>query len=124
MLRIHEMLVPAERSGNAAVRPRTTPGARTCGAVAALIAVSLFGSPLWAQTSVPSARSANTQTATAPAPSATKSSKPAKKHVVSPYARAAAQHGRAGEASMGHAPTMVQGIGKTTHKPHAAAPRK
>jgi hypothetical protein len=124
MLRVNEMLVPAGRSGNAAVRLRAESRARVCGAVAVLIAGSLVGSPLWAQTSVPIARSANTQTATtAPASSATKGTKPGKKHVVSPYARAAAQHGRAGEASTGHAPTMVQGIGKATHKPHAAAPR-
>jgi hypothetical protein len=124
MLRVNEMLVTAGMFGNAAVRLRTASGARAGGAVAVLIAGSLFGLPLWAQTSVPIVRSADTQAATtAPASSATKSTKPGKKRVVSPYARAAAQHAHVGEASMGHAPTTVQGIGKTTHKPHAATPR-
>jgi hypothetical protein len=110
--------------GNTGVRLRTASGVRAGGAVAVLIAGSLFGLPLWAQISVPIVRSADTQTAmTAPASSATKGSKPGKKPVVSPYARAAAQHAHVGEPSMGHAPTMVQGMGKTTHKPHAAAPR-
>jgi hypothetical protein len=125
MLRVNEKFVTAGMLGNAAVRWRTASGARGCGAVAVLIAGSLFGLPLWAQTSVPIVRSADTQTAaTAPASSATTSTKPGQKHVVSPYARAAAQREVAGRASSGHAPTMVQGIGKTTHKPHAAAPRK
>jgi hypothetical protein len=122
MLRVNEMSVTAGMLGNDAVQLRTASGARVCGAVTVLIAGSLFGLPLMAQTSVPIVRSADTQTAAA-APAATKSTKPGTKRVVSPYARAAAQHAHAGEASMGHAPTMVQGIGKTTHKPHAAAPR-
>jgi hypothetical protein len=42
---------------------------------------------------------------------------------VSPYARAAAQRERAGQAPAGHAPTMVQAIGKP-RKPHAGAPAK
>jgi hypothetical protein len=122
-LRVNEIFVPAGMFGNAAVRLRTAPGARAGGALAVLIAGSLFGLPLRAQASVPSVRSADTQAATtAPASSATKSTNPGKKPVVSPYARAAAQHAHVGEASMGHAPTMVQGMGKTTHKPHAATP--
>jgi hypothetical protein len=43
--------------------------------------------------------------------------------VVSPYARAASQRERAGQAPMGHAPTMVQGMGKP-RKPHTGAPPK
>lgn len=60
----------------------------------------------------------------APAAAATTAKNPwAKKKVVSPYARAASQHGHAGEAPLGHAPTMVQGMGKP-RKPHPGAPNK
>jgi hypothetical protein len=43
--------------------------------------------------------------------------------VMSPYARAASQRERAGQAPMGHSPTMVQGMGKP-RKPHTGAPPK
>jgi hypothetical protein len=115
MLRVNEMLVTGGKLGNAPVRLRTASGARAC-VVAVLIAGSLFALPLWAQ-----AETAATAPA-APASTATTSTKPGEKHVVSPYARAA-RRDRAGQTPSGHAPTMVQGIGKTTHKPHAAAPR-
>jgi hypothetical protein len=118
MLRVNEMLVTGGKLGNAPVRLRTASGARACGVVAVLIAGSLFALPLWAQASVPLGRTAPA----APASTATTSTKPGEKHVVSPYARAA-RRDRAGQTPSGHAPTMVQGIGKTTHKPHAAAPR-
>jgi hypothetical protein len=54
---------------------------------------------------------------------AAKNSKWAKKPVVSPYARAASQRERAGQTPLGHAPTMVQGMGKP-RKPHTGAPPK
>jgi hypothetical protein len=38
-------------------------------------------------------------------------------HATSPYARAAAQHARAGQSLAGRAPTRVQGMGRP-HKPH------
>jgi hypothetical protein len=41
---------------------------------------------------------------------------------VSPYARAAAAHARAGQLSTGRSPTLVQGMGKP-RKPHAAGGR-
>jgi hypothetical protein len=64
---------------------------------------------------------ASSQAATPTAPAA--APKPAlKKHVVSPYARAASQRERLGQAPAGHAPTPVQGMGK--HKSHAGAPTK
>jgi hypothetical protein len=58
-----------------------------------------------------------TVSAGTPAPTA------AKKHV-SPYARAAAaQRARDAQTSRAHAPTMVQGMGKT-HKTHVGASTK
>jgi hypothetical protein len=42
---------------------------------------------------------------------------------VSPYARAASQRERVGQAPAGHAPTMMQGMGKP-RKPHAGTPSK
>jgi hypothetical protein len=82
---------------------------RACGAAAVLIAGSLIGM------SATAAQSPSAMPAAQPA-------KTAKKPVVSPYARAAAQHARAGQTA-GHAPTMVQAMGKP-HKPHAGAPSK
>ena len=95
-----------------------------CGAVAALIAASLFVMSASAQAPTPTGPSTRTQPAVtvAPAPSS-KIAQPAKKPFVSPYARAAAQRERAGQPPAGHAPTMVQGMGRA-HKPHAAAPPK
>ncbi|MEA3108824.1 MAG: hypothetical protein QOI88_3429 [Gammaproteobacteria bacterium] len=77
-----------------------------CGVTAALVAATFLAMPARAEAPLPTAPSAVT-----------------KKKVVSPYARAAAQHERVGEAPVGHAPTRVQGMGKP-HKPHAGAPRK
>ena len=97
---------------------------RACGAVAALIAGSLFGMSASAQSPTATSPSAPTQHAvTAPAAPAAKNAKPAKQRVRSPYARAAAQQERAGQSPTGHAPTMVQMMGKP-HKPHTAAPSK
>jgi hypothetical protein len=45
------------------------------------------------------------------------------KHVMSPYARAASQRERLGQPPVGHAPTSVQGMGKT-RKSHTGAPSK
>lgn len=42
--------------------------------------------------------------------------------VKSPYARAASQRERVGQAPVGHAATSVQGMGK--HKLHTGAPSK
>jgi hypothetical protein len=94
----------------------------TCGVAAALVAATLFGAPAWAREPNPTAPS----TATKPAvstPEAAAKNKWAKKKVVSPYARAASQRERVGQAPAGHAPTMVQGMGKP-RKPHAGAPSK
>lgn len=89
-------------------------------AIAVLVAGSLFGMAVSAETPAPAA--ATPHAAAVPAAPGSKSAQPAARRVVSPYARAAAQHGRAGEPPAGHAPTMVQGMGKP-HKPHAA-PKK
>ena len=64
---------------------------------------------------------AGTQVPSIPTPS--KNAAPVKKPFVSPYARAAAQREHAGQAPVGHAPTMVQLMGKP-RKPHVAPPRK
>ena len=61
---------------------------------------------------------ASSQAATPTAPVAAP-----KKHVVSPYARAAAQRERLGQPPVGHAPTSVQGMGKA-RKSHTGAPSK
>ena len=73
----------------------------------ALMATTLVTMAAWAQTPAkpPSAR-------------ASKTAKPVK-HMMSPYARAAGQRERAGQAPAGHpGQTMVQAVGKP-HKPHA-----
>lgn len=91
----------------------------TCGVAAALVAATLLGAPAWAREPNPSA-------ATKPAvsaPAAAAKNKWAKKKVVSPYARAASQREHAGQAPLGHEPSMVQGMGKP-RKPHAGAPSK
>lgn len=90
------------------------------GVRAALVAALFLGTPAWAQAPKPTV--AASPAVSAPAASA-KNSQWAKKKVVSPYARAASQRERTGQAPMGHAPTMVQGMGKP-HKPHAGAPSK
>jgi predicted lipoprotein len=87
---------------------------RKYGVAAMLTAASVVAMAASAQAATPTAPSA----APKPASSAT-----AKKRVVSPYARAASQRERAGQAPMGHAPTMVQGMGKP-RKPHTGAPPK
>ena len=80
---------------------------------AALVAATFLAMPAWAAAPKPTVPSA----ATKPAVSTPK------KRVVSPYARAASQRERAGQAPAGHAPTMVQGMGKP-RKPHAGTPSK
>ncbi|HWS61153.1 MAG TPA: hypothetical protein VN325_00235 [Steroidobacteraceae bacterium] len=95
-------------------------GARGVGA--ALVAAMLLGVPAFAQAPKPTAPSAATKPAVS-APEATTKNNLAKKRVVSPYARAAAQREHAGQAPAGHAPTTVQGMGKP-HKPHAGTPSK
>jgi hypothetical protein len=92
---------------------------RACGVSAALVAATLLGVPASAQAPKPTAPSAETK----PAVSAPAKNKWAKKNVVSPYSRAASQREHAGQAPQGHAPSMVQGIGKP-RKPHAGAPSK
>jgi len=92
-------------------------GARIVGA--ALVTVMFLGVPAWAQAPKPTAATKSAVTA----PEAPAKNKWAKKKVVSPYARAASQREHAGQAPLGHAPTMVQGMGKP-HKPHAGAPSK
>ena len=92
---------------------------RACGVGAALVAATFLGLPAWAQApqSTAAAKSAVS------APEAPAKNKWAKKKVVSPYARAASQREHAGQAPTGHAPTMVQGMGKP-RKPHAGTPSK
>jgi predicted lipoprotein len=93
-----------------------------CGLTAALVAATFLGMPAWAQAPTPTAPSAATMPAVS-APAAPAKNKWAKNKVVSPYARAASQRERAGQAPIGHAPTMVQGMGKP-RKPHAGTPSK
>jgi hypothetical protein len=88
-------------------------------AAAALIAGSIFAMSASAQAPAATTPAAATQHAGTPAALASKNAKP----VMSPYARAAGQRERAGKAPAGHAPTMVQGLGKS-HKSHTAAPSK
>jgi predicted lipoprotein len=95
---------------------------RACGVSAALVAATLSGVPALAKAPNPTAPSAATKPAVNTPESAAKN-KWAKKKVVSPYARAASQRERVGQAPAGHAPTMVQGMGKP-RKPHAGAPSK
>jgi len=95
---------------------------RKYGVAAMLTAASVMAMAASAQAATPTAPAAPKPAATAPAPAA-KNSKWAKKPVVSPYARAASQRERAGQAPLGHAPTMVQGMGKP-RKPHTGAPPK
>jgi hypothetical protein len=87
---------------------------------------------LWGMAAAAQVPAAGARAATAPhavgtsvpttAPSS-KNAKPVKKPFVSPYARAAARREHAGQAPAGHAPTMVQLMGKP-RKPHAATPGK
>jgi hypothetical protein len=87
-------------------------------AVAALVAGSVWAISASAETSATKPASATPHAMTTKA-----SNKASVKPARSPYARAAAQHEHAGDAPAGHAPTMVQGIGRS-HKPHAGAPKK
>jgi hypothetical protein len=89
------------------------------GVAAALVAAMSLGAPAWAQAPQPTA-AANSAVSAREAPA---KNKWAKKTVVSPYARAASQRERAGQAPMGHAPTIVQGMGKP-RTPHAGTPSK
>jgi hypothetical protein len=79
---------------------------RASSLAAALVAATFLGMPARAQT-----------------PAAIKPAVSAPKKVVSPYARAASQREHAGQAPLGHAPTMVQGMGRP-RKPHAGTPSK
>jgi hypothetical protein len=81
-------------------------------AIATLSAASRAATP----TSPTSATAATAATGPAAVP------KPAsKKHVASPYARAASQRERIGQPPVGHAQTPVQGMGKA-RKSHTGAP--
>jgi hypothetical protein len=93
-------------------------GAR--GVTAALVAATLLTMSASARAAAPTA--APQPAVSAPAASA-KNADSAKKTLVSPYARAAAQRQRVGQAPVGHAPTMMQGLGKP-RKPHAGAAPK
>ncbi|HEY3655537.1 MAG TPA: hypothetical protein VGL34_11250 [Steroidobacteraceae bacterium] len=95
---------------------------RARGAGAALVAAMFISVPAWSQAPKPTVPSAATKPA-ASAPQTAAKNKWAKKKVVSPYARAASQREHAGEAPLGHAPTMVQGMGKP-RKPHPGTPSK
>src|SRR5712672_2208426 len=88
---------------------------------AALVAATFLAMPAWAAAPKPTVPSAATKPAVSTPTVAAKNSQSAKKRVVSPYARAASQRERAGQAPAGHAPTMVQGMGKP-RKPHAGTP--
>ena len=92
---------------------------RACGVGAALIAATFPCVPARAQTP----QSATAAASAVSAQEAPAKNKWAKKKVVSPYARAASQRERVGQAPIGHAPTMVQGMGKP-RKPHAGTPSK
>jgi hypothetical protein len=92
---------------------------RACGIAAVLIAGSLLGMSAPAQAPAPPSPPAPHAAAVPAAPAA----KNAKRRVLSPYARAAAQQARAGQPASGHAPTMVQGMGKP-RKPHPGTPPK
>jgi hypothetical protein len=88
-----------------------------------LIAASFASVAASAQSATPPAPAAAPKpAANVPAP-ASGSSTLAKKPVVSPYARAASQRERVGQAPVGHAATTVQGMGKP-HKSHTGAPPK
>jgi hypothetical protein len=93
---------------------------RACGVAAVLIAASLFGMSATAQAPAPTPSPPALHSVTFPASPAAKN---ANQRVVSPYARAAAQQARAGQSASGHAPTMVQGMGKP-RKPHSGRPLK
>jgi predicted lipoprotein len=92
------------------------------GVTAALVAATLLSVSALARAPKPASPLAATKPA-ASAPDASAKNKWAKQKVVSPYARAASQREHAGDAPLGHAPTMVQGMGKP-RKPHAGAPSK
>jgi hypothetical protein len=96
-------------------------GGRVVGA--AVVAAMFLGAPAWAQAPKPTAPSAVTKPAASASGATAKASQGAKKRVVSPYARAASARERAGQPPLGHAPTMVQGMGKP-RKPHSGTPSK
>ena len=124
MLRVDEILgTGAIRASQriTAARLHAAARIRACGVAAVLIAGSLFGMSAAAQASAPTPPSSPGPHAVAvPASPAAKN---ANRQVVSPYARAAAQQARAGQSASGHAPTMVQGMGKP-RKPHPGTPPK
>jgi hypothetical protein len=93
-----------------------------CAVTAALAAVTSLAMPARAGAAVQAPAAAAAPVVNSPAASA-KNPPWAKKKVVSPYARAASQREHAGEAPFGHAPTMVQSMGKP-RKPHTGAPHK
>jgi hypothetical protein len=98
---------------------------RACVLIAAVLAGSCLALPAAAEPAAPAAASpgkAHRAVSALPAKSAkpSKPPAPAAAPIVSPYARAAGEHGRARQPSPGHAQTTVQSVGKP-HKPHAAA---
>jgi hypothetical protein len=126
MLRVDEIQIPGTGAIRASQRI-TAAGLhaaaqmRACGVAAVLIAGSLFGMSASGQAPAPSPPSTpGPHAVTVPAAPAAKN---AKRPVVSPYARAAAQQARAGQPSTGHAPTRVQSMGKP-RKPHPRTPSK
>jgi hypothetical protein len=124
MLRVDEILDTGAICASQRITPARLHAAarvRACGVAAVLIAGSLFGMSATAQTPAPTSPSPSGQHAAAVpgSPGAKNGNRP----VVSPYARAAARQARAGQASTGHAPTMVQSMGKP-RKPHPGTPPK
>ena len=86
----------------------------------ALMAGTLFAMSASAQAPAAGATAPATapHAVTTPTDHSAKNAKPVK-HVMSPYARAAGQRERSGQAPVGHTgQTMVQAMGKP-HKPHA-----
>ena len=124
MLRVDEILGTGAICASqriTAARRHAPVRVRACGVAAVLIAGSLFGMSATAQAPAPTPPSPSGQHAVAVPESP--AAKNANRRVVSPYARAAAQQARAGQASTGHAPTMVQSMGKP-RKPHPGTPPK
>jgi hypothetical protein len=91
----------------------------------ALLAGSCLALPAAAESAAPAVPPPGKAHGVVSAPAAkgakgAKPAAPAAAPVVSPYARAAGEHGRARKPSPGHGQTTVQSVGKP-HKPHAGA---
>jgi hypothetical protein len=113
MLRVNEMRHVDSMCGSGGeVAVRSHAAAHICayGALAVVIVGCFFGTSALAQAPVPAVITKHA--ATAPATSSSKHPNLAKKAVVSPYARAAAQRERSGQAPAGH----PQPVGKP-HRP-------